>query len=304
MVKQMLKKMRKEHKLTQEDVAKILGLVWAIGFATVLAWKIAVHLLFRREVLTDAYPVADRDILDLWEREMRLIERKKPIPLLYSTRITSPMTVGKSHRAIRTLLPERTYSAQELQMIFRHELRHVQRLDVDTKMFYAFCEAMCWFNPLVWIAMRKAAADLELSCDEMVLHGKDEQERRRYAELLLDSAGDDRAAPDDGIGFVFQQQVHAHQLDAVAAGHGDHAAVIGHGAGVGAESLGDGGTGDVGIQNTNLISFSLQKNSKHRGNERFTNAALAADNTDNLFYVTEFVLCKTHILLLFFAVAV
>ena len=172
--------------------AKILGLVWVIGFVAVLAWKIAVHLLFRREVLADAYPVIHPEILELWEREMRLIERKKPIQLLYSPHITSPMTIGKSDRAIRTLLPERTYSGQELQMIFRHELRHVQRLDVDTKMFYAFCEAMCWFNPLVWIAMRKAAADLELSCDEMVLYGKGEQERRQYAELLLDSAGDDR----------------------------------------------------------------------------------------------------------------
>ena len=172
--------------------AKILGLVWVIGFVAVLAWKIAVHLLFRREVLADAYPVIHPEILELWEREMRLIERKNPIQLLYSPHITSPMTIGKSDRAIRTLLPERTYSGQELQMIFRHELRHVQRLDVDTKMFYAFCEAMCWFNPLVWIAMRKAAADLELSCDEMVLYGKGEQERRQYAELLLDSAGDDR----------------------------------------------------------------------------------------------------------------
>ena len=172
--------------------AKILGLVWVIGFVAVLAWKIAVHLLFRREVLADAYPVIHPEILELWEREMRLIERKKPIQLLCSPRITSPMTIGKSKRAIRTLLPERNYSMQELQLIFRHELRHVQRLDVDTKMFYAFCEAMCWFNPLVWIAMRKAAADLELSCDEMVLYGKGEQERRQYAELLLDSAGDDR----------------------------------------------------------------------------------------------------------------
>lgn len=172
--------------------AEILGLVWVIGFVAVLAWKITVHLLFRREVLTDSYAVTDSAILELWEREQKLIERKKPIQLLCSPRITSPMTIGKSKRAIRTLLPERNYSMQELQLIFRHELRHVQRLDVDTKMFYAFCEAMCWFNPLVWIAMKKAAADLELSCDEMVLYGKGEQERRQYAELLLDSAGDDR----------------------------------------------------------------------------------------------------------------
>ena len=172
--------------------AKILGVVWLIGFVAVLAWKIIGHLLFRREVLTDAYAVTDSAIVELWEREQRLIERKKPIPLLYSPHITSPMTIGKCNRAIRTLLPERVYTAKELELIFRHELRHVQRLDVDTKMYYAFCLALCWFNPLVWIAVKKAAADLELSCDEMVLHGREEAERRQYAELLLDCAGDDR----------------------------------------------------------------------------------------------------------------
>ena len=173
-------------------LAMILAAVWLVGFVAVLVWKIAAHLLFRREVLADAYPVTDPEILALWEREMRLIERKKPIPLLYSEKIVSPMTIGKNDKAIRTLLPQRSFTTNELQLIFRHELRHVQRLDVDTKMFYAFCQAMCWFNPLVWIAMDKAAADLELSCDEMVLYGKNEGERRQYAELLLDSAGDDR----------------------------------------------------------------------------------------------------------------
>ena len=173
-------------------LAMILAAVWLVGFVAVLVWKIAAHLLFRREVLADAYPVTDPEILALWEREMRLIERKKPISLLYSEKIVSPMTIGKNDKAIRTLLPQRSFTMAELQLIFRHELRHVQRLDVDTKMFYAFCQAMCWFNPLVWIAMDKAAADLELSCDEMVLYGKDERERRQYAELLLDSAGDDR----------------------------------------------------------------------------------------------------------------
>ena len=174
------------------QLAKILTAVWFVGFVVVLIWKITTHLLFRREVLVDAYPVTDPEILMLWDREQRLIERKKPIPLLYSEKIVSPMTIGKKDKAIRTLLPQRSFTMAELQLIFRHELRHVQRLDVDTKMFYAFCQAMCWFNPLMWIAMDKAAADLELSCDEMVLYGKDEGERRRYAELLLDSAGDDR----------------------------------------------------------------------------------------------------------------
>ncbi len=171
---------------------QIFGIVWLSGFAVILCWKLLSHLRFRREVLRDAYLVSDPAILELWKREQELIERKKPIPLMISPYVTTPMTVGKWNSTIRTLLPARMYHEKELLLIFRHELRHVQRLDVDTKIFYGFCEAFCWFNPLVWLAMRKASADLELSCDEMVVYGMEEKDRRRYAELLLDTAGDDR----------------------------------------------------------------------------------------------------------------
>lgn len=173
-------------------VYQIFGIVWLVGLVVILCWKGIAHLRFRKEVLKNSYPVAQPDILELWEREQALIERKMPIPLVYSPYVVTPMTVGKWNSTIRTLLPERSYTMTELRMIFRHELRHVQRLDVDTKIFYGFCEAFCWFNPLVWLAMRKASADLELSCDEMVVYGMEESDRRRYAELLLDTAGDDR----------------------------------------------------------------------------------------------------------------
>ena len=55
-----------------------------------------------------------------------------------------------------------------------------------------FCTAMCWFNPLMWVAMRKSADDFELSCDESVLLAQPQPVRRQYAELLLRPAGDAR----------------------------------------------------------------------------------------------------------------
>lgn len=36
-----------------------------------------------------------------------------------------------------------------------------------------FCTAICWFCPLMWIAKRRSAEDLELSCDglDMIFNG-------------------------------------------------------------------------------------------------------------------------------------
>ena len=42
------------------------------------------------------------------------------------------------------------------------------------------------------VAARKSADDLELSCDETVLAGEDSGSRKRYAELILKTAGDER----------------------------------------------------------------------------------------------------------------
>lgn len=169
-----------------------LRVVWALCLALVLGWRVCAHLVFRRRVLARARPAQDPAVLALWRAEQERVERKRPIPLLVSPDVRSPMTVGVFDRGMRALLPEREYSPEDLNFIFRHELRHVQRRDVDTKLFCAFCQALCWFNPLVWIATRAACADLELSCDEMVLYGADEKARRDYAGLLLDGAGDER----------------------------------------------------------------------------------------------------------------
>ena len=174
------------------SLVPLLAGLWVAGFAGVVLWHIFSHFRFRRAILKDARPVEETDVVNLWWEEQRQALLNRHIKLVVSPHVTSPLTIGLSLRSMRTVLPERTYTLEQYRLIFRHELRHVQRRDVDTKCFYLFCKALCWFNPLVWIALKKAAADLELSCDEMVVYGAEDQTRREYASLLLESAGDDR----------------------------------------------------------------------------------------------------------------
>lgn len=169
-----------------------LAVLWITGAAITILWKLVSHFRFRRELLNNARPVGINDMSRLWEKEQQRIERKKSIPLLISSHIASPLTIGVFGWSMRTVLPDRPYTPEELELIFRHELRHVQRRDVDTKLMLAFFESIFWFNPLMWLATKQAVADMELSCDEMVVYGKMEPDRKRYASLLLDAAGNDR----------------------------------------------------------------------------------------------------------------
>lgn len=170
-----------------------LFVLWAVGFVLVLGYYILSHLLFRRRLLREAEEVRDRPTLAVLEAELERAAVKKPrFRLLRSAAVATPLSIGLFARSVRLVLPQRPYSEAELQLIFRHELVHIGREDAWSKFFLCFCTALCWFNPLMWRAMSRSAEDMELSCDETVLLEADEEERRRYAELILNAAGDDR----------------------------------------------------------------------------------------------------------------
>ena len=174
-------------------LVKILTVVWLIGFAAVFGWHIVNHLIFRRKVLKHAAAVTDDAVLQLFREEVKDMAIRKPkFQLVQTQDAATPLSIGLFRRSTKIVLPKKDYSPHELRLIFRHELIHISREDSWSKFFMVFCTAMCWFNPLMWIAMKKSAEDLELSCDETVLLKADESERAQYAELILSTAGDDR----------------------------------------------------------------------------------------------------------------
>ena len=163
----------------------VLAVVWLAGFAGVFLFKVVSHLRFRAWLLKGVRDPLPRT-MDVWYEELNRANIVNPkFCLGIAPNVKTPLTVGLIPCATWVLLPDRPYSEEELRLILRHEIVHICRGDVWSKFFLVFCAAMCWFNPLMWIAARKSADDLELSCDETVLAGEDSGSRRRYAELIL-----------------------------------------------------------------------------------------------------------------------
>lgn len=171
----------------------VLLAVWAAGAIGVFAWKIISHLRFRRRVLKDAVVVTDEQTLAVWQAELaRAWLGETKWTLVRAPQLTTPLSIGLFQKTTCVALPARSYTPEELSLILRHEIIHLSRRDPASKFFMVFCTAMCWFNPLMWVAMRKSADDFELSCDESVLLAQPQPVRRQYAELLLKTAGDER----------------------------------------------------------------------------------------------------------------
>jgi len=166
------------------------------GAAVFMAWETARHLRFRRALLRDARE-ADSNAQAVLRGVRGTVEekdslKKAPLPLLVSPAAATPLSIGLWRKTTRIVLPERRYAPDELRLILRHELIHICRKDAQTKLFLTLCTAAMWWNPLMHLAMRRCAEDLELGCDEIVLSGEPEEARARYASLLLSTAGDGR----------------------------------------------------------------------------------------------------------------
>ena len=166
--------------------------IWMIGFWAIILWNIISHLCFRHWILKNSTPITDPDILEIWTKEYeRSGTTKKFFRLVTSPQATTPVSIGLTRWTVRVILPEISYTPEELSLIFRHELVHIVREDAWTKFFLMFCNALFWFNPIMWISRRKCSEDLELSCDEVVLFDCDDAARRKYASLILDTAGEE-----------------------------------------------------------------------------------------------------------------
>ena len=160
--------------------------VWLAGFLLSLGRKAISYFRFRREVKRCSAPAGEmeRKTLDA------MSGGRKPA-LLRCTAIHTPMLLGIIRPVL--LLPAQTEDDQTLAWIFRHELTHFRRQDILYKWFAAVVLAIHWFNPLtIWMG-RELAMRCEGSCDEQVVKGLGQEERKTYGKTLIALAGQEMA---------------------------------------------------------------------------------------------------------------
>lgn len=167
--------------------------IWFAGFLLFLLIPVLRHLQIRRKLLSPASPCSDPSVSNLFNRlREEYCGDKFDLRLLYCPVIKTPLSIGLFRRSTCVLLPQRAYSEEELELIFRHELIHICRRDSGVKFLIAFCRALCWFNPLMPLAMRRCSEDMELSCDQLVLKDAGKEKKTQYASLILDTAAEPR----------------------------------------------------------------------------------------------------------------
>ena len=91
--------------------------------------------------------------------------------------VGAPLVTGFVNPAL--LLPRETVSDGVLQ----HELIHTRRRDLWYKLLLLLSRSLHWFNPLVHWMAAAASRDLERSCDEAAVAGRDAAFRAVYGAV-------------------------------------------------------------------------------------------------------------------------
>jgi len=125
------------------------------------------------------------DSLPLEQKMRTVFAPQSRIQLRSSDKIMQPFTYGIIKPTVilpKTLLQEE--NAQQ-KIVLLHEFMHIRHYDILLKYLLAAALCLHWFNPLVWVMYILANRDIELACDEAVLHRLGTENKTAYAMALI-----------------------------------------------------------------------------------------------------------------------
>ena len=156
-------------------MARLPAAVWLTGAAALLLYGAGSYLRLKRR-LADAVPVEGTTL-----------------PIYRSDRIQTAFLCGVVKPKIYLPFRLEEKGEETERQVIAHEAAHLQRGDHLTKVFAFVLAAVYWFNPVIWLAYVLYARDMELACDEKVIRGRSEEERKAYSRALLACAEENSA---------------------------------------------------------------------------------------------------------------
>jgi beta-lactamase regulating signal transducer with metallopeptidase domain len=182
---------------TVATVAAAAVIVWLLGVVASL-FALARALRRERRMLAASRPLAG-SWLQVMADACRSLALFRPVPLLASEEIESPMAGGWPAAVLLPLSAER-WSGDRRQVVLRHELVHIAHGDALRQLLWRLVAALYWFHPLARLAQRRAKLAAEQACDEAVVRLGTRPST--YARHLLEIAESLRAQPPEFAGAL------------------------------------------------------------------------------------------------------
>lgn len=163
----------------------IVSWVWFGGFLILCGYYLSSTVLFRVRV-RDSHKIDDDKLLLALAESSAKLNMRRQIQVYETSFLRSPCLYGLWKP--RIYVPEDIIAiadSRQLSHILLHELTHYKRMDLWFNALWMLSVGLHWYNPMVWLAVRKMKADQEVACDASVLESLDEPEASSYGMTLL-----------------------------------------------------------------------------------------------------------------------
>ena len=169
-----------EAMVQRTESISILSVIWLAGLLLCFGFFAVSYIKCYRE-FRFSLPV-ENDILEAWKEKHPL---KRSLSIRQTETIAAPLSYGVIRPVI--LMPKNTEwkNIYQLRYVLEHEYVHIRRLDMLTKLIMIAAVCIHWFNPLVWVMYILFNRDLELACDECVIHRFGNNSKSTYATALI-----------------------------------------------------------------------------------------------------------------------
>lgn len=186
----------------------VSSVVWLGGLLFFGSYSLFFTLKFRSRTGTSRKS-DNPEVLSVLAACIEKLGISQTIPVYETSSLRSPCLYGLTKP--RIYLPEDIVAiadTRQLTHILLHELTHYQRKDLWFNSLWTLAVWLHWYNPLVWLAMKKMNADREVACDAGVLELLGEKEASAYGMtlLMLSRLFSRTAAPRVNLSHFFEHQ--------------------------------------------------------------------------------------------------
>lgn len=171
------------------SVHTAITLIWLAGVGFLIIKKMIAYLRTARLIAAYAKTTMteqERALVDSLRKEYGV---KRKVVLLRARDGDPSITFGVFRPVIICAGRE---DSREAELLARHEMVHIRRLDVLWKIIAQFAVFLHWWNPFVWKLSKKLDHVCECACDETVVRGRTKEEIKRYLLLMIDETGDEK----------------------------------------------------------------------------------------------------------------
>ncbi|APF24919.1 M56 family metallopeptidase [Clostridium butyricum] len=160
------------------------AIIWCVGLVILTCMLMIVLIKFKSES-NNMERIKDGNIIKILNKLKRNINLKSNINLYICDEKKSPCILGFIRPKI--YLPHYVLELDEdmISHILLHELMHYKRKDLYLNFICWIILLLHWFNPLVWIALKKLKTYREYGCDCFVLQILGEEKNVDYGMTII-----------------------------------------------------------------------------------------------------------------------